>query len=250
MNTILYIQSKSSNEADTIVIDKGEPVAFTNSNYTHIEAARMLNSATDWMMIPPKNMDGNLRCYRSEKGIYVQSNYVETDEVGRRIAFRFYTDSQSLDTVCKLLKEISANHNCDEKELEALKRRGESVNQCFLFYQKTLIDGNGNVVKDSCYDKFVKTPPEKSWCQHKMQFANSGYYFVEKYPLVEGKILFIESQFDDKTDSFKFRIKQPNNNKETINTLTNLAKYFGKCVSDSDMNTLKNLSDYGESKRN
>ena len=246
MKTILHIQSDSTDKADTFIIDGCVPMPFSDSIAEHIEAARMLNGAIDWMKIDLPNKK-NLRCYRSCKGTYIQSNYKEKDVVGRRIAFRFYTDSKSLDEACGILKKMSAKigHQCDDIELSSLKQRDKSVNQeAFLFYQNTLIDDNGNTVSPD-------NPKYQSMMlkfeQERNRQLENGFYFLKQKsklnPFSSDKILFIQSVFDD---DYKFWIENPKSIEDTINHLNNLSKYFGKQVSDSDIKTLRSKSNYGK----
>ena len=265
MKTVLHIQSDSTDKADTFIIDDGEPMPYSDGIAEHVEAARLLNEATDWMKLSlPGNK--NIRCYRSNKGTYIQSNYQNKDVVGRRIAFRFYTDSKSLDTACKILKDMSrkVNRQCDDIELSSLNLRDKSVNKdSFLFYQDTLIDGNGKIISSvnpeyqSMMSKF-----EQNGKNFKLE---NGFYFLKENNSLRGKveqgfakvmsvftsnknadndkIYFIQSVFDD---TFKFWIEAPKSIDDTINHLTNLSKYFEKQVSDSDLKTLKSKSNYGE----
>lgn len=247
MKTILHIQSDSTDKADIFVIDDGVPMPFSDSIAEHMEAARMLNGAIDWMMISlPSNK--NIRCYRSCKGTYIQSNYKEKDVVGRRIAFRFYTDSKSLDTACEILKEMSAKigRQCDDIELSSLKQRDKSVNkqEAFLFYQNTLIDDNGNIVSS---DNPKYQSMMSKFEQERNRQLENGFYFLKQKsklnPFSSDKILFIQSVFDD---DYKFWIENPKSIDDTINHLTNLSKYFEKQVSDSDIKTLRSKSNYGK----
>lgn len=259
MKTILYIQGQKD---DIIVIDGKEPVPFSGDNDEHFNAAHLLNSAIDWMKICPKKMDGNLRCYRSEKGTYIQSNYQDKDDVGRLIMFRFYADSVDLEDTCKLLNELSktVGYHCNQQELNAMRSRKSVNNNSFLYYHDRLIDENGNVISPDIpiYKGMIsKFEQSKNFEQRSLE---QGFYFFKpesklsklvrwvfnfgnKSSSSEDKIYFIQSVFDD---VFKFWIENPQSIDDTIKHLNNLSKYFGKNVRESDIDTIKNKSNYGK----
>lgn len=275
MKSILYIQGQKD---DTIIIDGKEPVPFSVDNNEHRDAAHCLNSATNWMKIPHQQEDGNLRCYRSENGIYIQSNYRDTDDVGRLIMFRFYTDLRSLGQACKILKDMSAKalRQCDDAEFHSLKIRDKSVNEdSFLFYRDTLIDDNGNTVspdnpkyqsmmlkfeqkgnrqlENGSY--FLKSQPKqknKSWFNDLVDkgrdLVDKGRDFLNLQRASKNvdydQIYLIQSVFDD--GIYKFWIENPKNIDDTINHLTNLSKYFDKSVNETDIKTLQSKSNYGK----
>ncbi|MBO7463879.1 MAG: hypothetical protein J6T96_14940 [Bacteroidales bacterium] len=242
MNAILYIQSQPT---DIIIIDDNEPLPFSSDNDEHIDAAKLFSSTIDWMKIPPKQMDGNLRCYRSEKGIYIQSNYLEKDDVGRLIMFRFYTSEIELDSACKTLIGTSAKvgHNCNKQEINALLTRQKINGNSFMFYRDKLVDENGNIVNpnDSKHNSMMSKFEQKG--NRKLE---KGFYFLKESRLPifgSDKILFIQSVFDN---DYKFWIKNPQSIDDTISHLNNLSKYFDKSVSEIDIKTLQSKSNYGE----
>ncbi|MBQ4407114.1 MAG: hypothetical protein II852_08905 [Bacteroidales bacterium] len=249
MSTILYTQNENPTVLDSIVIQGKTAMPFSSDNNEHIEAVRLLNSATNWLKITPENTDGNLRCYRSDKGIYIQSNYLEKDNVGRLMMFRFYTESVDLDSACNFLKEVSSqiNRHCNPQEITSLLRRKSVNNNSFILYRNKLIDENGNVVspEDDQYNHMVsKFESNKNF---KVKKSENGFYFLKPKkiwnPWDSDKIYFIQSIFDD---DFKFWIENPQDIDDTIRHLNNLSKYFDKSVSDSVINNLKNKSNYGK----
>lgn len=251
MKTILYIQGQKD---DIIVIDGKEPVPFSGDNDEHFNAAHLLNSTIDWMKICPKKMDGNLRCYRSEKGTYIQSNYQDKDDVGRLIMFRFYADSVDLECSCKSLNDLSktVGYHCNQQELNALLRRKTVNENSFLYYQDRLIDENGNVISDKnpSYERMKKKlEPNKNFDQRPLE---QGFYCLKHESILgrllsssskQDKICIIQSVFDD---DFKFWIEKPQSIDDTIKHLNNLSKYFGKNVRESDIETINNKSNYGK----
>ena len=235
--TTLYIQSETTTGKDTFVIDG----KLCEDDDECSNAFKVLRVASDkWMPIIENHF------YRSEKGIYLSSNFKNVDVAGRRIVFAFYTDSTNIDIACDWLRKISkevANYDCDEKEIASWRKK-ESINEsAFMLCKDKLIDGNGNIISsnDKNYIKTLsKFEPWKNWKQLRLE---NGFYFLNpSWFGINDKIHLVQYKNDS---SFKFWIENPKSIDDTIDHLTKMSNYFGMSVNETDINILKHKTNYG-----
>lgn len=124
MKTILWYQGNFDSQKGMMIVD-GEKKTYGESPL-HDAAFDKLLSARKWS----KQININtslLICFNSStKEVYIQSNFDDRDEKGRRKAFMFYLkEFQSAEEVCKeLAKNASIAHNTvNESEMEIIRKK-------------------------------------------------------------------------------------------------------------------------------
>lgn len=229
MKSILYIQNETSTGKGSIIVD-GKHCEDKNERET---AFNELYEANDnWMEIIPN------RFYRSEKGIYLSSNYKNVDVVGRKIVFAFCTDSIDIDEACNVLTKISkevVGYDCFNNEIFTWRNRKKNLDKsAYMLFEDNLIDRNGNVIsKDSpdYQNMFNRLNQQSGNGKNEKKHTNGTFYGKEVNLLIAD--LFYPNRYIPKTmetglSDGKMYSRQTDNIDKLETEIQNFFKYFGK----------------------
>lgn len=128
MKTYLWTQSDSTTGKGVYVIN-GD-LSYEDKTESQKEVSKYLFDFLDLEMCAKEKIKTAKReqkvcenlfvSYKKNEGYFISSNYVTKDEVGRRITFQFFCETDDIDVAIEELKKYSekAQRQCDEDELK------------------------------------------------------------------------------------------------------------------------------------
>lgn len=138
MNTILWTQNETPLTPSTLIID-GDCSDFEGTKLQK-EAMKILSAISNWQTIREENSNLTIQ-FKKDEGYLISSCFEETDESGRPMVFKFYSDatdfSDAVDQMKNIMKQLNRTYNWSElnkdnvdrinEKIEKLKKNGPSV---------------------------------------------------------------------------------------------------------------------------
>ena len=115
MNTILWTQNETPLTPSTLIID-GDCSEF-KGNKLQNEAMKILSAISNWQTIREENSNLTIQ-FKKDEGYLISSCFEETDESGRPMVFKFYTDatdfSYAVDEMKDIMKQLNRTYDWSE----------------------------------------------------------------------------------------------------------------------------------------
>ncbi len=128
MNTILWTQNETPLTPSTLIID-GDCSEF-KGNKLQNEAMKILSAISNWQTIREENSNLTIQ-FKKDEGYLISSCFEETDESGRPMVFKFYSDatdfSDAVDQMKNIMKQLNRTYNWSELNKDNVDRINEKI---------------------------------------------------------------------------------------------------------------------------
>lgn len=128
MRTILWYQGSSTDSVDVYLLN-GESVVDENQKQAIIKELSSYRKIKIHDIGIKKTKEKNIlsenaKITRTDKGIFISSNFETTDVVGRKIVYEFYCESKDISTALEQLITISQKQDrkCNAAELIEIQK--------------------------------------------------------------------------------------------------------------------------------